>query len=1056
MTLPIQEPINRHVADGATTRFVFTFRILTNSALEVYVQETRQIEGTDYDIENLTLQGGDVVFRTAPGPTGIPVTILRNTPEDQTFDYRAFDAFPAESHETALDKLTMMQQEGPLKIGVGLPLDPVGLFWDANGFPIRNLQTPQNDNDAATKRYVDERGGSGPGGGFNPDANYTTTGNWLNSGAWDFNGALRKSGQDVATVNQIPPPVDISGKADKTVTLISSDLQMVTVANPTLADNITLNFLTNQANSLVKLDANGRVPVSLLPPGGLTFLGTFDASSGNLPPAPATGAGSFYIISVAGTLTLLDSSGNPQSVNVDVGDYIIYNTTPATGWYFIKGEQQQITAEQVTYKNDNVAVDRRFAGTNVQTVLDEIATNYPALERQETVLQPWNFSLGLFSGGNAVATTDQLPDLSAYTRRTVEETITGTWTFSAPPRLVGSLWPAGVGLDGQVLTTDGQGQLRWQTVVGGGGGMAPSGNYTITGDWQWARDLRLSNNIAISGHNAAGDAFAQLLRRSASDSTVLGNNANPSVIVSSVRPTWLDASVSRDFTFAQQDESISGRWDFTGDPTIEGVSIRDTIQSKADGATQIQTTDTQTLTITSPTLADNVNVTARTNLANALLKLDDNGLVPVARLPITGLTFLGLWDASGGSNPTDTIVGGYYIISVAGTLTLRNAQGVAAPQVVVPSDFIVYSDSPVAGWYYVPGVEAPTRAQNVFYDNTKVSAGRRLTATNAQDAFDEIAVNFGHLEKTQVWTGLQQFRSTSGLRVQDTQTSGVASVTTGGGVLVGESRYRLVNSLRPAGIDFLLAADGNSGFYQRDTPVGWALRLDFRNRRGLIYEKEILNAADPATLTAQWTFNNQSTRFNAGLTLANTARLDGLGTGDEQIRIVSVDSANQVNLGGTTGQRNLYVCNEMHRFYIGSTSNVNNETIRVVSRATGSATIWASDNVGHKVGFRDPKPRDVGSNRNSTQADEGRVLRFFVRNVQLTLVPLAAGTTFRVLVPPGSDACRLAQGSGMTLIAANGGASLTPPISLEPNRGYEVYYRTTNEVWVFGAGMSGA
>jgi hypothetical protein len=51
------------------------------------------------------------VTLTAPLPVGQLLTVLRSVPATQEADYVPGDAFPAESHEEALDKLTMLVQQ---------------------------------------------------------------------------------------------------------------------------------------------------------------------------------------------------------------------------------------------------------------------------------------------------------------------------------------------------------------------------------------------------------------------------------------------------------------------------------------------------------------------------------------------------------------------------------------------------------------------------------------------------------------------------------------------------------------------------------------------------------------------------------------------------------------------------------------------------------------------------------------------------------------------------------------------------------------------------------
>ena len=102
--------------NGSTTSFSVTFYFLEDSHLQVIIRsstgtETIKTLGTDYTVSGAgNPAGGSVVFGTAPA-SGQTVVIVRNVPLTQQTDYQANDPFPAESHEEALDKLTMLTQQ---------------------------------------------------------------------------------------------------------------------------------------------------------------------------------------------------------------------------------------------------------------------------------------------------------------------------------------------------------------------------------------------------------------------------------------------------------------------------------------------------------------------------------------------------------------------------------------------------------------------------------------------------------------------------------------------------------------------------------------------------------------------------------------------------------------------------------------------------------------------------------------------------------------------------------------------------------------------------------
>lgn len=102
--------------NGSTTGFSVNFYFLANSHLQVILRaangtETVQTLGVNYTVSGAgNPAGGTVTFGTAPA-SGVTVVIIRNVPLTQQTDYQANDPFPAESHETALDKLTMLAQQ---------------------------------------------------------------------------------------------------------------------------------------------------------------------------------------------------------------------------------------------------------------------------------------------------------------------------------------------------------------------------------------------------------------------------------------------------------------------------------------------------------------------------------------------------------------------------------------------------------------------------------------------------------------------------------------------------------------------------------------------------------------------------------------------------------------------------------------------------------------------------------------------------------------------------------------------------------------------------------
>ncbi len=128
MTVSSTTTKNSYAGDGSTTAFSYTFKIFDEDDITVVLRnnstgaETTQSITTNYTVSGVgNAGGGTVTFVTAP-PTGNTVVLLRITSLTQLTDYTPNDPFPAESHETALDKLTHITQELSEEVGRSLKL----------------------------------------------------------------------------------------------------------------------------------------------------------------------------------------------------------------------------------------------------------------------------------------------------------------------------------------------------------------------------------------------------------------------------------------------------------------------------------------------------------------------------------------------------------------------------------------------------------------------------------------------------------------------------------------------------------------------------------------------------------------------------------------------------------------------------------------------------------------------------------------------------------------------------------------------------------------------
>lgn len=115
MTVASQVSRVFYAGNGSTQLFAVPFYFLENSHLLVTLvsgtTESVQILTTNYTVVGSGNQAGGSITMVVAPPLGSQLIIQRDVPATQETDYQANDPFPAESHERALDKLTMLVQQ---------------------------------------------------------------------------------------------------------------------------------------------------------------------------------------------------------------------------------------------------------------------------------------------------------------------------------------------------------------------------------------------------------------------------------------------------------------------------------------------------------------------------------------------------------------------------------------------------------------------------------------------------------------------------------------------------------------------------------------------------------------------------------------------------------------------------------------------------------------------------------------------------------------------------------------------------------------------------------
>ena len=182
--MTVSSSVNKVTYSGnsATTVFPVNYYFLENSHLQVILVsnnvETIQTITSQYTVTGAGNPAGGSVTMLTPPPTGTQLIIVRNVPATQETDYLANDPFPAESHERALDKLTMLVQENkevasralvvpastPSTVSTTLPNpSPLGILaWNQNANAINYI--PPNSLVTASvsaATYIDQFVGDG-------------------------------------------------------------------------------------------------------------------------------------------------------------------------------------------------------------------------------------------------------------------------------------------------------------------------------------------------------------------------------------------------------------------------------------------------------------------------------------------------------------------------------------------------------------------------------------------------------------------------------------------------------------------------------------------------------------------------------------------------------------------------------------------------------------------------------------------------------------------------------------------------------------------------------
>jgi hypothetical protein len=144
-----------YLGDGVQVDFAVGFQALAEGDLVVYLTDPNDTSNPvkltltmDYTVSGNLYTGTGVVTMLVAPAAGYIISILRDMTLSQETDYEQYDDFPADSHERALDKLTMISQEQQEKLA-RVPIMPESVVLDLK-FPAPKANTAILWNDDET------------------------------------------------------------------------------------------------------------------------------------------------------------------------------------------------------------------------------------------------------------------------------------------------------------------------------------------------------------------------------------------------------------------------------------------------------------------------------------------------------------------------------------------------------------------------------------------------------------------------------------------------------------------------------------------------------------------------------------------------------------------------------------------------------------------------------------------------------------------------------------------------------------------------------------------
>ncbi len=281
--MTVQSTVNKiqHTSLADQTDFVYDFIVLQEEDMLVSVDSEEYLNG--FTVDGIGDNAGGTVYLSTPQVAGAVIVLYRLMEPTQEIDYKKYDAFPAETHERGLDKLTLLvQQLNDFSIGsIRFPLAEI--------FGPNSILPPIGER-SLKYLFFDSVGGVGVSDGTSiggegvkavavkPDSVSLLTVDSSNTeipliGVISVNEPNRLVSLD--SFGKIPASA-VPGVGFEGLDVTPAAVDMLTSDNVTNPSRPAVGTrLPNEPLSLIQLDAAGLIPPGLINFSGLRNLGLF-------------------------------------------------------------------------------------------------------------------------------------------------------------------------------------------------------------------------------------------------------------------------------------------------------------------------------------------------------------------------------------------------------------------------------------------------------------------------------------------------------------------------------------------------------------------------------------------------------------------------------------------------------------------------------------------------------------------------------------------------------------------------------------------------------------